>query len=161
MTISIPLALHRSPVFLNPVFTEPICSESFDMLLYQGFSNLNVQDESGLAVLHRAAAYESAKDVQYLVRNGADTILKTSRYLWTPIFSAVCYDNVEAFRELLALEETDLQADYQPNRPLMVGHYSTFLQAMEASRLFPCSVKMEQTSIISAYLSITTRYSLK
>lgn len=75
------------------------------MLFCHGFSNLNVQDEDGLTALHRAAAYGTSQDVQYLLRHGADTSLKTIRHLWTPIFSAVSYDNRETFRELLTIEQ--------------------------------------------------------
>jgi hypothetical protein len=74
------------------------------MLLCHGFSNLNVQDKAGFTALHRAAAYGAVEDIQNLVRYGADLTLKSTKHLWTPIFFAARYNNVEAFQALLKLE---------------------------------------------------------
>jgi ankyrin repeat protein len=82
----------------KPGVTEPASCEFFEMLFYNGFSNLNSQDEKRLTALHRTAAHRTAKDVQNLVRYGADFTLKTTRRLWTPIFCDASYDNAETFQ---------------------------------------------------------------
>ena len=85
-------------LLLKPGVTEPVSCEFSEMMFYNGFSNLNAQDEKGLTALHRTAAHGNAKDVQNLVRYGADFTLKTTRRLWTPIFCAASYDNAETFQ---------------------------------------------------------------
>jgi ankyrin repeat protein len=82
----------------KPGVTEPASCEFFEMLFYNSFSNLNAQDKKRLTALHQTAAHGTAKDVQNLVRYGADFTLKTTRRLWTLIFCASSYDNAETFK---------------------------------------------------------------
>jgi ankyrin repeat protein len=72
-----------------------------DVALPYSISNINFQSCEGWTSLHRAAAYGTGDDIDSLVERGADVTMKTLGFEWMPIFVAVHFGNVVAFKRLL------------------------------------------------------------
>lgn len=81
--------------------------ELIEIMASNGFSNFNSQDDKGWAAIHRAAAFGTAEDVRALSRMGASLEIRTHNLYWTPIFAAVCYNNIETLLEIIKIEPLD------------------------------------------------------
>ncbi|KAF4638013.1 hypothetical protein G7Y89_g57 [Cudoniella acicularis] len=87
-------------VFTRTVTQTPAL-ELFDILLAHSFTELNTQDGEGWTCLHRAAVYGVGNDITPLIKLGANTMIKTVKLCWIPIFCAVHFGNISTFTELM------------------------------------------------------------
>ena len=85
--------------------------ELFGLLLCKGFTNINVQSVKGWTALHRAAAYGTTEDIDLLLQHGGDTLIRTSTFLWPPIFVAAIFGNFETFKVLANIYTGQLTTD--------------------------------------------------
>ena len=85
--------------------------ELFELLLCRGFTTINVQSVKGWTILHRAAAYGNAEDIDYLLRYGGDASIRTNAFFWPPIFVAATFGNLETFRVLANIYTGQLATD--------------------------------------------------
>ncbi|KAK1751296.1 ankyrin repeat-containing domain protein [Echria macrotheca] len=87
----------------NPGRPAAAGSQFLEMIIANGFSNLNIQDEFGESALHRAASFGTAADIDLLVQHGADHRLRAPAGSkgWTPLFVAARSDNAETLRRLV------------------------------------------------------------
>ncbi|KAI9692234.1 MAG: hypothetical protein M1822_006464 [Bathelium mastoideum] len=108
----------------------------------------------GWTALHPCASYGSAKDIQRLFAYHADTNLRTLE-LWTPLFCAAHFDNVETLEELLDRQEEPIDGlvDIRGRSPLHVavanGSFNVVPLLLKAG-LHPHSVSTPSTDFDDA-----------
>ena len=79
---------------------EPLSTELCRFISKHCLGLINTQSCQGWNMLHRAAAYATAKDIEFCVNSGASLDLVISDYSWNPLFVAVTEGNVETYNEL-------------------------------------------------------------
>jgi len=75
-------------------------TEFRDLLSGHCLGLFDTQSCQGWTIFHRAAAYGTAEDIDFCIYNGASMNLVTSDHLWSPLFVAVAFDNIETYKEL-------------------------------------------------------------
>jgi ankyrin repeat protein len=88
-------------------------TEFIEILACNSLSHFNAQGKIGWTVLHRAAVWGTAADVQALISVKASTQTRTLRLAWTPVFCAVCYGNMDTLRELWKYDNDPHQRDFR------------------------------------------------
>jgi hypothetical protein len=74
--------------------------EFIDILACNSFSQFDAQDGDGWTTLHRAAAWGTSADVRKLLDLSVSVNQRSYKLDWTPIFCAVCFNNMDTLREL-------------------------------------------------------------
>ncbi|CAG8960727.1 hypothetical protein HYFRA_00002263 [Hymenoscyphus fraxineus] len=76
------------------------CIKYLNLLSAASFSEFDVQDADGWSVMHRAASWGTAQDIEALVNRGASVLLPTVMD-WLPIRCATRFENIDTFKVLL------------------------------------------------------------
>lgn len=97
-------------------------TEFIAILASHSFSQFNTQDAYGWTVLHRAAAWGTAVDVEILLRMGTMLGLRTRNLSWTPLMCSVANDNPETLKELCGSETGHLMAEERDLRGWSLLH---------------------------------------